>query len=489
MVASHPYPVGPLLLQIRLAALRKDVEKVRHVVEEACERTKKIQGIAVHFEPGNLQGMHVLLSGLSDSTARLKACVTDPVIRKDLSLRHRSLPRVLERDLPGYVGQLSAFKNRVREHINQIATEADLPGETQLRSLTANIEKGCDRLCDQIDDFQAKLDSSHRDPATYQRLWEEFDVHLGADARKLFADYVDFVGGLTVRANALDGQVCAMTDRLLAELTPLRSIPNVVVPAQQTALGQLVQSVIKLGFPGWTIWGIPLVGHEVGLEVARTENSHDITRLLAEGELYEMTQARRIYVFADAFATYTLGSGYARAVIQSQLAPHHLSPDQSEPSDIERAHVILTVLNFLHDQDDLKLDTRYEHAVKSLKDFWEAEVEALAPGVAGDIANLDKFLAAAWNVLDRSMRIHPFDFVRWNRSQDLLPYLRDGGAEPPGDIAMIALLAAAWEARAECPDRVDDIETRAKTLVMGHRAEGRPGLGGQSGGSYLQKKW
>jgi len=489
MVASHSYPSGPPLLQIRLAALRKDVERVRDVVEKACERTKKIQGLALHFDSNNEQGLHVLLGGLSDSAARLRDCATDPVIRRHLSLRSRGLPRVLERELPGYVARLSVFKNLVNEHINQIATEADLPNEPQLVYLRENIQKGCDTLCDQIDAFQAELDSSSRDPDKYQALWKRFDTQLGGEARKLFADYVDFVGGLTVRANALDGQVCAMTDPLLAELTPLRSIPNIVVPAQQTALGQLVQSVIKMGFPGWTIWGIPLVGHEVGLETARTENGHDIKELLADGERYGMTQGRRINVFADVFATYTLGSGYARAVIQSQLAPHHVSSSENDPPDIDRAHVILMMLDFHYGRGDLKLDDRYEHAVKSLKDFWEAEVAALAPAVTGYSANLDEFLAAAWNALDRSTRISSFDSMQWNRAQDLLPYLRDGGAEPKGLISMIALLAAAWEARAERPDLTDNIEIRAKTLVMGQRVAGRPALGGQSGGPYLRTKW
>ena len=149
-----------------------------------------------------------------------------------------------------------------------------------------------------------------------------------------------------MRDNALDNRVCQMTDVLLKDLGGPHHVPAPSVPALQAALGTVMKSVIKLGFPEWTIWGIPLVGHELGLSVADNE---EVIKRLVTGDSFGMSADRKKSLFADIFATYTLGPAYTCAAILLRFEPHHASSQEGDPSDIDRAWLILDVLDRLGD--------------------------------------------------------------------------------------------------------------------------------------------
>jgi hypothetical protein len=455
----------PRLLEIRLNFLETDVAKVKNVVDNAYKRAERIRKIADQLASHRpmLRAGHIV--------HRLQDILQNsPEICEEFQEHSREDPRVTLEELNSYIEEAKNLQKNAEIEIDEIASEALYLKDDQQRELATKIKHLCGKLHNEIDRQRNAMLSSPLDSKAYRRLWAEFDKMLAKDARPLFAEYVDFVGGLAVRDDALDDQVCAMTDRLLEELD-LRHV--LAVPARQAALGQIIQSVIMLGFPEWTIWGIPLVGHEVGLKYA-DGNNKDLQKLLNYRRRKD--QKRWTSLFADIFAAYVLGPSYARAVIQLRFEPQHIAAqDDEDRSDVDRARLILKVLDRLYEQK-LHDEHAYRDTVRQLQDFWQHEVDDLLPDSTGKEEELDKFLDKAWQILTQ-LPLPSFDRDRWIKASELQGYLLTG-ERPQYWPQVIDLLTAAWEirtaawekdsevwqARTKEPDLMDTVATRVKEL-------------------------
>src|SRR5262249_16861778 len=140
--------------------------------------------------------------------------------------------------------------------------------------------------------------------------------------------------------------------------------------------------IIRLRFPEWRIWDLPLAAHELGHVVIgenleseeKPENADQriltpfIQRQRAslvrqDPGFKQMSMKRRsgvqqaaqwaesrIHEFlADAFATYTMGPAYACSAILLRLHPL-IDAKDGRPSDAQRAHVILSMLKWMNDK-------------------------------------------------------------------------------------------------------------------------------------------
>ena len=238
------------------------------------------------------------------------------------------------------------------------------------------------------------------------------------------------------------------------------------VPARQAALGTIMKSVFKLGFPEWTIWGIPLVGHEVGLSIAENDKGVDS---LVNSTSFGIYRNRQRSLFADIFATYTLGPAYACAAILLRFEPHHAAAPRGDPSDIDRARLILDVLDRL-DKDQV---SSYRETVAKLRNLWQEAVDNLAqqgggpPADGAGHADIDGFLAAALEIPSDSPGFKAFDSEHWLAAGDWLADLNTAAPKrsfnwDSNDV--IVLLTAAWRARLENPEHTARIATNGSDL-------------------------
>ncbi|MEU5891495.1 hypothetical protein ABZ835_32305 [Streptomyces sp. NPDC047461] len=468
-VPDSKQPPPTSLLRIRLDALARDLDKVETVVTTAANATAQIKAIARWLDPDNRHGLDEPLTTLVVKSYSLRGPLRIPEFRDQCDRCDPTLRTWLGEELPACVEKVYDIVTQLRQEIGQIQEQVGVLDRSEDERLSSGITNGCSTLRGTIKTMSDELIAADGDPVVYQRLWDTFDNELSPDIQQLFTDYVDFVGGLAVRANTLDQRVCRLTDRLLKDLHLTLSVPSVVVPAQQTALGQVMQSVIKLGFPEWTIWGVPLVGHEVGLNVARTairgEGPAEFKVLLSDDVSYGMSQARRAAVFADVFAAYVLGPGYARAVIQSRLEPHRAPLGADDPPDAERAQVILGVLRHLGELKALRSDSEYRSTLAGLQEFWDRETRSLAL-VRADDPEVERFLEAALAALATATKFTALVSVWWDKAKELHDYLLTDQVRTPDWTLIMCLLTAAWEARARHPELTDDIERRAMELAM-----------------------
>src|SRR5262245_61810908 len=161
-----------------------------------------------------------------------------------------------------------------------------------------------------------------------KQAWRSY-AEIYQESRQVFSEYLDVIGGLAMRYNSLDEEICCIADELIKRCsresigTPWNSLS---VLATQETFTKTLARLIRLRFPEWTIWALPFAAHEYGHVVAA--DNEDIERFLetevervakddAEYQAATDKQARervgrRInkhlnVLFADAFATYTMG--------------------------------------------------------------------------------------------------------------------------------------------------------------------------------------
>ena len=455
MSRESPYE----LLKIRVDALKLDVEKVKEVVNEARKRTDDIRKIRKRLE--SEAASREPLRQLNALEGRVGRALQYQDVSDLLDSTDEGLAQALKNQFPSFIRQLKELFSELEQDIDKLEHDmVDLPDAGPLQS---SLGRRCNQVGKMIRDLKENVENA--DPAAFGGLWNDFDELLKEQAKPLFAEYVEFAGGLAMRDNALEDRVCQMTDELLKELSDVTK-NALTVPARQAALSTIMTSVIKVGFPEWTVWGIPLAGHEAGLRIAEDDPT---VKEHVEESGSGLSKELRKSLFADIFATYTLGPAYACAAILLRFEPHHVLAVGDDPSDIDRAWLILKVLDSLGQpgswNDDTEQPTSYFETVRTLRDLWEEAVASLATPDprAGERPDIQRFLKETWHFLVESSQFHPFNGVRseaaerrdrWDEAGKLADYLVPPQA-PGEDVQapdfkrenVIELLTAAWRAR------------------------------------------
>jgi hypothetical protein len=189
-----------------------------------------------------------------------------------------------------------------------------------------------------------------------------------------------FLAGLLVRRAGLDGGYCAVVDALLGELaavTPpeISWAKGVILDAGDSFTP--LSSIIRTRFPEFTVWALPVAGHEVGHVILQElrkltpdarAHTYPLVELAAKhSEAYARTgqkppRARRARtqmkllgdtfvreLFGDFFAVYALGASYACSALLVRFEPWRADlPGSHHPPQVERAHLILRTLREVH---------------------------------------------------------------------------------------------------------------------------------------------
>ena len=208
-------------------------------------------------------------------------------------------------------------------------------------ALSENLEV-CDTVLNRIEALRKEL----ADGKAPREVWNELRELHHHSCRALFADYVDLLSGMVLRDTHLDDEVCAITDDFLADLAS----PRLVLPGRRSELPTVFKDLVKIGFPEWTIWDVPLAAHHTGTWKA-------VLTLPTQPKLRELLPDRsdevRQCLFADIYATRVAGPAYACAMLLLHLDPASAAvPKPHAATDHERARVISRALTFPEPPDE-----------------------------------------------------------------------------------------------------------------------------------------
>jgi hypothetical protein len=335
-----------------------------------------------------------------------------------------------------------------------------------------------------IEDLRTEIEAGEEDP---HGAWLRYRV-LHGETREVCRTCVELMGGFALRDRMpadqrdrfLDRKICLFTEKLAercGKLTDPDLNPLLAIPTAEDALSETVTRIIRLRFPEWTMWTLPLVAYEyarvVFADIPQLQQAieDELTRRLQENpaQEHEREQIRAAIttMMADVFGTYIMGPAYVCAAVLLRLEPLGGGPD------VERAETMFAAAQRLYDPDRQDPGRFVRDHVRST---WDATMGLVASG-----EELEALRKRAERFSRRALRTvmqttyaeaafpeYTEEGEHWSRAKALSEawraQLQDESRRGPEDEAyeLREVLNAAWRCRLLQPDRVSDFARQAR---------------------------
>jgi hypothetical protein len=209
-----------------------------------------------------------------------------------------------------------------------------------------------------------------------------------------------------------------------------------------------------LRFPFDGIWELPIAAHEFGHYVAPrlregtpggSEQSGFVTfrkeYLTEHLELGEVWESYLEELFADVFATYTVGPAFAFACLLLRFDPADPGTDGVQhPSYARRTHAILYTLALMNNEANTA--GHFKDVIEGLRECWNGAVTSNGANAAAAEPERIEYLADQFFSLLRSAAPYA-RFTGWKEAICKAGLFSDQNATPDGE-NLIELFNAAW---------------------------------------------
>ena len=191
----------------------------------------------------------------------------DPILVSRLAALERDL-RVLS-DLEALKDRLGLAKVRVHKRIWNGYQY------TIIREISTLVEKRIPRVRNQM----AKAEAGGKHAGDRARVAWKLYAAIYRKSRWISQECLEFIAGLAFRDKKLDEQICQIADALIESYAEASGKePSLAVPSSQESLSRTLGRIVRLRFPEWTIWTLPLVAHEYGHVVIPDVLDHSRSR-------------------------------------------------------------------------------------------------------------------------------------------------------------------------------------------------------------------
>lgn len=247
-------------------------------------------------------------------------------------------------------------------------------------------------------------------PADLTAAWTRYSKAF-QESQLVLREALEIIGTLAIRNKDLDKRIWYVADELIRECLVLSTDDQdyyLMVHTMEDTVTKTTSRILRLRFPEWTIWDLPLAAHELGhvivSKILYDETNVDQDRRVLEPFVKDLCESlvelnpqwnaqlqaggiraeeaeryvkKHVHEFlADAFATYTMGPAYACSAILLRLNPS-LEASLDRPSDAQRAHVILSMLEWA--DGTLLLSRPYRQIIEDLREYWNKTVDRVNP--------------------------------------------------------------------------------------------------------------
>jgi hypothetical protein len=323
-------------------------------------------------------------------------------------------------------------------------------------------------LSGQIDELVTEL---REEPASAE-LWKKYFRNIQPSATRLFMEYLDLLGGVSIRERGLAikalvdvcylDELCALADWHFAnELTLCQDWDGpefVALPGRDLA-NISAWPILRLGFASWSIWGLTLEGHEFG-------------KLLADARLPDRSERLRHWkpyftefgdpgvhmLIADTVAAWAEGPAYACALLFLVLNPSRaqIGCAPGKVCDADRAAVVLATLRsraMLGTGGSRRNAGGYDYLpfIGTLEKKWNDACDSAGAVFPPERLRVLKSLPDAVQTGFDLQK--PFELRDWNLAGKVLAYInRDQGIPVDLTIGVRHLTNAAWRGRLRAAD-------------------------------------
>lgn len=237
-----------------------------------------------------------------------------------------------------------------------------------------------------------------------QKSWKLYADKVYKSSQRIFEEYVDFLGGLALRDEFVDLGICQIADELIVKWgkAAVTAWGSLTIPARKETLEASIARIIRLGFPEWTIWALPLTARGFGDVVIK--QSEELKQYIEDHAAGDRARAHLHNFFADAFATYAMGPAYVYAAILLRFDPLSAYIDKhDEPAGARRAYVMLTMLKQMKKAAlEKRVPDPYSDIINKVEEEWNAALlQAKASGAlqAADEEQLEQWVTYLFNYL------------------------------------------------------------------------------------------
>jgi hypothetical protein len=384
------------------------------------------------------------INELAKTIARREAGVNDLL----------SMPNQFRVQAQALIGTVNTLKERALEIGDEALYDEIGSVESTLKGLWTDAgkqAKEADRLRAQlfeplgdrqdVQDFLVGAAEEMRSTLTTENYWKQ-----RARCEALFSEYVDLLHGIALRSARYGdeelsiGELFLVADELPRVWGRIEgwTWQSLAVPSWLDQNRSTEAMVLRIGFPEWTIWALPLLQHEFAhIFVKRKQLSTAETDAVA---------------LADALAVLVAGPAYVSATLLLRLDPGAVSAEQPEVG--LRAATIVRTLSTIAENAELAPVVKL---AKRLEEEWRA---AVVDAGGSSEAQEEAFGSAAWQVALEVAR------------SKLLGFSTNGGGNPQPLWATKWATISAW-ADSLVADRVEDIDLASED---GDDRERRPSL-------------
>jgi hypothetical protein len=258
-----------LVLRLRLDSLRKNLNQISQAevaISRLHENVKYLRDSALETGSGidwRLDDLRSSLDRAMKSIQRLTAAPDLPAGIFETPLESLETAVKLADAITGRVTEMLKTLEGLWEPLQQLAPD-DLKDP-----LNNSLIHESEQRANTVKRLESRLRTRRGGkPPDRAKIWAEYERLAYQDGEPLFGEYVDLLGGLALRNTGIDSGICAMADALIRRLHYVggreRLYHSVAVPARRGAPERTMARIIRLGFPEWTVWAVPLAAHEYG---------------------------------------------------------------------------------------------------------------------------------------------------------------------------------------------------------------------------------
>jgi hypothetical protein len=427
--------VADELLHARIAFVESNLEKIGELMDVVRKRKDRLAATEDLLQASTAQ-LYAIVERLRGEANRSRT--------EDADFRRANRLDTLASELSTVADGMSEHRqglDRTRSVLSVIAQSSPLPfpgmqvEASEVQCITASLAE-----------IRQSLQDTAPAAADHRKAWATFKDRVRIQAQDLFAEYVDLLGGLAVRDVGLDKNACAFVEQLF-RFYALGPLP-LTIPSRYSVRSRGWGRVMRVGFPEWTIWTLPLVAPDFWLAVGRSRFAGDLERAGVKEEDAAMQDC-----LADAFGALTLGPAYAYAAIRLRFDPftaHNAMTDRAGrklATDDDRVHAVLTMLR----QDGNPPD--FTAIADDLEAQWAEALDQAHPDGAADAGFKDR-IATVIGLIAPSLR-SPVDAQvgltaeAWRAFQGWPAKLLAGEQDqiPVAGVELRSVLNAAWIAR------------------------------------------
>jgi len=283
-------------------------------------------------------------------------------------------------------------------------------------------------------------------------VWNELNRY-STSCRELFQECLGFLGGAMLRDINKEDDICEVADALLKELSIKAAVQwgGVSVLAESHFYTETT-GLVRLRFPDYGIWTLPIAVHELGHFVGpRISDGAGfpfrarLDSMKNYGQDQEISHTEEL--FSDLFAVYALGPAYACACIVLSFDPEDdliCEDGLTHPSHAKRVCFILEALEQMSKTED----NIYQGVIQVLRGLWERILKTAEHDNCLDRTSIP---ALKYQLQELYPIVSPFKLTLryngWKRAADLseeLPLEGDAAGVLKKNNSLADVLNAVW---------------------------------------------